>query len=144
MSVQAMEQVLARSSNPDILELNDIPPEVWAALRTAVPVRGSSLSGNISRSSSFAEARENQGSGQSSPMDDSPTHIISTPLFLPGSSNEDQNSTSYHPQSLEVEGPSPHVIGNQQHPISVHSSSVSDQRSITDTPCKRTCLTQCT
>jgi hypothetical protein len=58
MSVQAMEHVLARSSDPNNLELNDIPPEVWAALRTAVPVRGSSLSDNISRSSSFAEARE--------------------------------------------------------------------------------------
>ncbi|KAN0133602.1 hypothetical protein V8E53_008590 [Lactarius tabidus] len=132
MSVQAMEQVLARSSNPDSLELNDIPPEVWAALRTAVPARGSSLSGNITRSSSFAEAREYQGSGHSSPMDDSPTHMTTTPLFLPGSSNEGLNSTSYHPQSLEVEGSPPHVIGDQQHPISVSSSSVSDQRSITD------------
>ncbi|KAN0136415.1 hypothetical protein V8E53_005783 [Lactarius tabidus] len=122
MSVQAMEHVLAQSLDPNNLELNDIPPEVWAALRTAVPVRGSSLSDNITRSSSFAEARDNEGSGESSPMDDSPTHVASTPLFLPGSPNEGHISTPYHPQSLEGGGPSPHVIGNQQHPIFIGNS----------------------
>jgi hypothetical protein len=53
-SVQAMEQVLGQSSDPNNLELNDVPQEVWAALCTAVPVRGSTLGASISRSSSFS------------------------------------------------------------------------------------------
>jgi hypothetical protein len=85
MSLQAMEQVLAQSSAPENLELNDVPPEVWAALCTVVPARGSTLTESISCSSSFAEARDNNHSGASSPMDDSPTNIITMPLFLPGS-----------------------------------------------------------
>ncbi|KAN0134123.1 hypothetical protein V8E53_008060 [Lactarius tabidus] len=109
MSVQAMEQVLGRSSDPDNLELNDVPPEVWAALRTAVPARGSTLSESISCLTSFAEARDNNRSGASSPMDNSLT-TANIPLFLPGSSNEGQLSTSYHPQSLEVEDQLPHNV----------------------------------
>ncbi|KAN0130021.1 hypothetical protein V8E53_012175 [Lactarius tabidus] len=120
MSVQAMEQVLAQSSDLNSLELNDVPPEVWAALRTAVPARGSTLTNSISRSSSFVAARNNIGSGASSPMDDSPTHMAHTPLFLPGTSNEEHSSSSYHPQSLEVGEHPTHVLGDQLHPISVH------------------------
>jgi hypothetical protein len=130
MSIQAMEQVLADSSGPDNLELNNIPPEVWAALRTAVPARGSSLSETISHSSSFVEARDNTRLGASSPMDDSPTNV-NTPLFLAGSSSEGQISLSYHLQSLEVEDLIPHVSGTQQHPISVYSSIDSDHQAIT-------------
>jgi hypothetical protein len=122
MSIQAMERVLNQSANPDNLELNDVPPEVWAALCTAVPTRGSTLNNSISRSSSFAEARESVQSGASSPMDNLPTHANATPLFLAGSSQEGQLSASYHLQSIEVEGPLPHVIGDQEHPISVASS----------------------
>ncbi|KAN0136742.1 hypothetical protein V8E53_005512 [Lactarius tabidus] len=133
MSIHAMERVLAQSLEPNELELNDVPPEVWAALCTAVPVKGSSLNNSISRSSSFTEARESIHSGKSSPMDDSPTHTnnANLPLFLPGSSSLGQLSASYHPQSLEVEGPLPHVIGNQQHPISVNSSNTPDHQAIT-------------
>jgi hypothetical protein len=131
MLIQAMEQVLARSTDPNNLELNDVPPEVWAALHTAVPARGSTLNEAISHSSSFAEARESHGSGASSPMDDSPTHAVNTPLFLARSSTEGQLSVSYHPQSLEVEGHLPHAIGDQSHPISIHSSNTSDHQAIT-------------
>ncbi|KAN0138338.1 hypothetical protein V8E53_003801 [Lactarius tabidus] len=69
MSIQAMEHVLNQSTNPNELELNDVPQEVWAALRTAVP-------------------------------------------------------------SIEAEGPLLHAIGDQEHPISVHSSA-SDRHAIT-------------
>jgi hypothetical protein len=132
MSIQAMEQVLNHSVNPNNLELNDVPQEVWAALRTAVPARGSTLNDSISRSSSFAEARESIGSGASSPMDDSPTHAnVTTPLFLAGSSTHGQHSASYHPQSIEAEGTLPHVIGDQSHPISVHSLTTPDHQAIT-------------
>ncbi|KAN0134793.1 hypothetical protein V8E53_007392 [Lactarius tabidus] len=134
MSIQAMERVLAQSSAPNELELNDVPPEVWAALCTAVPVRGSALNDSISRASSFAEAREPIQSGKLSPMDDSPTHTDNAnlpPLFLPGSSSHGQLSASYHPQSLEVEGPLPHEIRNQQYPISIVSSNASDHQAIT-------------
>ncbi|KAN0133614.1 hypothetical protein V8E53_008561 [Lactarius tabidus] len=130
MSIQAMEHVLNQSTNPNELELNDVPPEVWAVLRTAVPVRGSTLENSISRASSFAEARESTGSGASSPMDDSPTHANTTPLFLAGSSTDKHLSISYHPQSIKAEGPLPHAIGDQEHPISVHSSA-SDRHAIT-------------
>ncbi|KAN0130440.1 hypothetical protein V8E53_011703 [Lactarius tabidus] len=122
MSIHAMEQVLAQSSAPNNLELNDVPPEVWAAPRSAVPVRGSSLNDSISRSSSFAEARESIQSGASSPMDNLPTNIVNTPLFLAGSSSEGQLSTSYHPQSIEAVDNLLHVIGDHNHPISVYSS----------------------
>jgi hypothetical protein len=114
-SVIAMEHVLAQSSALNKLELEDVPPEVWAALRVAVPVRGSSIHDSISRTSSFAEARE---SGQSSPMDDSPTNVA-PPLFLPGSSGSEQLSASYHPQSIKVEDRNSYVIGDHDHPISV-------------------------
>ncbi|KAN0133382.1 hypothetical protein V8E53_008822 [Lactarius tabidus] len=129
-SVQAMEQVLAHSSTPDNLELNDIPPEVWAALRTAVPARGSTLSDTISCASSFTEARDNSRSGASSPMDNSPTNA-NTPLFLAGSSSEGQLSLSYHPLSLEATEQLPHGSGTHQHPISVQSSIASDHQAIT-------------
>jgi hypothetical protein len=122
MSIHAMEQVLAQSSAPNNLKLNDVPPEVWAAPRSAVPVRGSSLNDSISRSSSFAEARESIQSGASSPMDNLPTNIVNTPLFLAGSSSEGQLSTSYHPQSIEAVDNLLHVIGDHNHPISVYSS----------------------
>ncbi|KAN0141436.1 hypothetical protein V8E53_000681 [Lactarius tabidus] len=105
--------------------------QVWAALRAAVPVRGSSINYSISRSLSFAEARESIRSGASSPMDNLLTHASNMPLFLAGSTSEGQLSASYHPQSIEVENQLPHVIGDQQHPISVHSSSVSDHQAIT-------------
>jgi hypothetical protein len=131
MSIQAMEQVLNQSANPNNLELSDVPPEVWAALRTVVPARGSTLNNSISRSSSFAEARDSIQSGASSPMDDLPTHANVTPLFLASSSTEGQLSASYHPQSIEVEGPLPHVIGHQDHPISVSSSNTSHHQAIT-------------
>ncbi|KAN0135979.1 hypothetical protein V8E53_006140 [Lactarius tabidus] len=131
MSIQAMEQVLRQSTNPSALKLNDVPPEVWVALCTAVPARGSTLNDSISCSSSFAEARESNGSGASLPMDDSPTHANTTPLFLAGSSMAGQLSTSYHPQSIEVEGPLLHVIGDQGHLISVHSSNTSNHQAIT-------------
>jgi hypothetical protein len=131
MSVQAMEGVINHSTNSNALELNDIPQEVWAALRTAVPARGSTLNEAISCSSSFAEARDSTGSGASSPMDDSPAHANVTPLFLIRSSTQELHSASYHPQSIEVEGPSPNVIGDQGHPISVHSSSTPDHQAIT-------------
>ncbi|KAN0140656.1 hypothetical protein V8E53_001483 [Lactarius tabidus] len=121
-SVQAMEQVLAQSSAPNQLELSDIPPEVWATLRVAVPTKGSSIHDSISRASSFAEVRDPIRSANSSPMDDSPTNPP-FPLFLPGSSGSDQPSVSYHPQSLEVDSPLPHAIGNHSNPIYVHSSS---------------------
>ncbi|KAN0142041.1 hypothetical protein V8E53_000503 [Lactarius tabidus] len=131
MLVQAMEGILNQSANSDALELNNIPQEVWAALRTAVPARGSSLNEAISRSSLFAEARESTGSGASLPMDNSPAHANITPLFLARSSIQEQHSASYHPQSIEVEGPLPHVIGDQGHPISVHSSITPDHQAIT-------------
>ncbi|KAN0139706.1 hypothetical protein V8E53_002368, partial [Lactarius tabidus] len=123
-----MEQVLAQSSAPNNLELNDVPPEVWAALCTAVPARGSTLNETISRSSSFAEAREPIQSGASSPMDDTPVHVANTPLFLPGSSGDSQLSVSYHPQSIEANSPSPHVIGNHLHPITISSASYGSNR----------------
>ncbi|KAN0135509.1 hypothetical protein V8E53_006788 [Lactarius tabidus] len=130
MSIQAMEQVLAQNSTPDNLELNDVPPEVWAALCTAVPARGSTLNESISCSSSFAKARETVRSNASLPMDDSPTQGGNTPLFLPGSSGEGQLSVSYHPQSIEANSPSPHVIGDQQHPITISSASYGSNREI--------------
>jgi hypothetical protein len=88
MSIRAMEQVLAQSSVPNELEINDVPPEVWAALRAAVPTWGSTINEAISCTPSFAEARDSARSNASSPMDDSPTSN-NPPLFLPGSSGED-------------------------------------------------------
>ncbi|KAN0139521.1 hypothetical protein V8E53_002637 [Lactarius tabidus] len=107
-SVRAMEQVMAQSANPDELELADVPPEVWAALRVAVPTKGSSINDSISRASSFAEARDSIRSANSSPMDDSPTNPLPL-LFLPGSSGSEQLSASYHPQSIEADSQLPHV-----------------------------------
>ncbi|KAN0141041.1 hypothetical protein V8E53_000797 [Lactarius tabidus] len=123
-----MEQVLAQSLAPDELELNDVPPEVWAALCTAVPARGSTLNETISCSSLFAEARESIHSGTSSPMDTSPTNVATTPLFILGSSDEGQLSVSYHPQSIKTDTPPPHVIGNHLHLIMVSSASYGSNR----------------
>ncbi|KAN0133885.1 hypothetical protein V8E53_008317 [Lactarius tabidus] len=128
MSINAMEQVLARSSAPNDLEVNDVPPEVWAALRTAVPTRGSTVNEAISCTPSFAQARDSVQSNASSPMDDSPTHN-NPPLFLP-SSRENQLSMSYHPQSIDINSPSPHVIGDHAHPISISSASHGSNREI--------------
>ncbi|KAN0131771.1 hypothetical protein V8E53_010422, partial [Lactarius tabidus] len=125
-AVNAMEQIAAQSSAPNELELSDVPPEVWAALRVAVPTKGSSINDTISRASSFAEARDSIRSANSSPMNDSPTNPT-LPLFLPGTSGSDQFSASYHPQSIEAASQEPHVIGDQQHPIYVHSSSPRDE-----------------
>ncbi|KAN0136092.1 hypothetical protein V8E53_005952 [Lactarius tabidus] len=128
-SIRAMEQILVQSSAPNELEINDVPPEVWAVLRTAVPTRGSTINEAISRTPSFAEARDSTQSNASSPMDDSPTSN-NPPLFLPGSSGEDQLSVSYHPQSIETNSPLPHVIGDQAHPISISSASFESNREI--------------
>jgi hypothetical protein len=126
--VQAMEQVLNQSLAPDNLKLNNVPLEVWAALCTAVLARGSTLGNTISCSSSFAEARDNIQSGTSSPMDNSPTCIDIPPLFLPGSSGEEQQSAMFQPQSSEATGTTTHVIGNQLHPITVSSASYGSNR----------------
>ncbi|KAN0136211.1 hypothetical protein V8E53_006071 [Lactarius tabidus] len=126
-SVRVMEQVMAQSENPNELDLTDVPPEVWAALRVAVPSKGSTINESISRASSFAEARDSIRSANSSPMDDSPTNPL-PPLFLPGSSGSEQLSASYHPQSIEADSQRPHVIGDHQHPIYVHSSSPKDEQ----------------
>jgi hypothetical protein len=127
-SVIAMERVLAQSSAPNELELNDVPPEVWATLRVAVPLKGSSIHDSISRASSFAEARDSIHSANSSPMDDLPTNPLPPPLFLPGSSGSEQPSRSYHPASLEATSQQTHVIGDHLHPIYVHSSSPKDEQ----------------
>ncbi|KAN0141595.1 hypothetical protein V8E53_000057 [Lactarius tabidus] len=126
-SVLAMERIVAESSNPADLELADIPPQVWAALRVAVPSKGSSIHDSISRASSFAEARDSIRSAESSPMNESPTNGP-LPLFLPGSSGNEQLSTSYHPESIEVASPQQQVIGDHQNPIYVHSSSPGTER----------------
>ncbi|KAN0131518.1 hypothetical protein V8E53_010626 [Lactarius tabidus] len=128
MSIRAMEQVLAQSSAPNELEISDVPPEVWAALHSAVPTWGSTINEVISRTPSFTEVRESARSNASSPIDDSPTHANNTPLFLPGSSGENQLSMSYHLQSIEANSPSPHTIGNQAHPISISSASYGSNR----------------
>ncbi|KAN0129433.1 hypothetical protein V8E53_012765 [Lactarius tabidus] len=126
-AVTAMEQVAAQSSAPNELELADVPPEVWAALRVAVPTKGSTIDNSISRAPSFTEARDSIHSAHSSPMDDSPMNPT-LPLFLPGSSGSDQLSVSYHPQSIEADSQRPHAIGDQHHPIYVHSSSLRDEQ----------------
>ncbi|KAN0132477.1 hypothetical protein V8E53_009736 [Lactarius tabidus] len=126
-SVQAMEQVLAQSSNPAGLELADVPPQVWAALRVAVPSKGSSIHDSISRASSFAEARDSIRLANSSPMNKSPTHA-QPPLFLPGSSGNEQLSTSYHPESIEADSQQQQMIGDHLNPIYVHSSSPGTER----------------
>ncbi|KAN0135287.1 hypothetical protein V8E53_006852 [Lactarius tabidus] len=126
-SVHAMEQVLAQSSNPAGLELADVPPQVWAALRVAVPSKGSSIHDSISRASSFAEARDSIRSANLSPMNKSPTNAP-LPLFLPGSSGNEQLSTSYHPESIKADSLQQQAIGDHLNPIYVHSSSLGTER----------------
>jgi hypothetical protein len=126
-SVQAMEQVLAQSSNPAGLELADVPPQVWAVLRVAVPSKGSTIHDSISRAPSFAEARDSIRSANSSPMNESLTNGP-LPLFLPGSSGNEQYSTLYHPESIEAASLQRQAISDQLNPIYVHSSSPGTER----------------
>jgi hypothetical protein len=76
---------IASHNDAFTLPVSAVPPEVWAALRTAIPSQGSRLSSIVASSPAFSTARVSV-SGNSSPMDDSPTNTP-LPLFLEASSS---------------------------------------------------------
>jgi hypothetical protein len=78
----------ANHSDISTLPIASVPPEIWAALRAAIPSQGSRLSSAVASSPAFSTARISV-SGNSSPMDDSPTNTALPPLFLEASSSID-------------------------------------------------------
>jgi hypothetical protein len=76
---------IAAHNDASTLPVSAVPPEVWAALRSAIPSQGSRLSSIVASSPAFSTARVSV-SGNSSPMDDSPTNTPFPPLFLEASS----------------------------------------------------------
>ncbi|KAN0135120.1 hypothetical protein V8E53_007011, partial [Lactarius tabidus] len=87
-SIAIMEAV-ATHTDANTLPVASVPPEIWAALRAAIPSQGSRLSSIVASSPAFSIARVSN-SGSSLPMDDSP---INTPLppppFLEASASRD-------------------------------------------------------
>jgi hypothetical protein len=86
-SIEIMENI-ARHNDANTLPVASVPPEIWAALRAAIPSQGSRLSSAVTSSPAFSTART-PASGNSSPMDDSPTNTPLPPLFLEASTSRD-------------------------------------------------------
>jgi hypothetical protein len=84
-SIGIMETI-ANSTDAPTLPVAAVPPEIWAALRAAIPSQGSRLSSAVASSPAFSTARTTN-SGSSSPMDASPTNMALPPLFLEASSS---------------------------------------------------------
>jgi hypothetical protein len=86
-SIEIMEQI-GNHTDISTLPVAAVPPEVWAALRAAIPSQGSRISSVVASSPVFSTARITQ-LGDSSPMDDSPTGTPLPPLFLEASASQD-------------------------------------------------------
>ncbi|KAN0137679.1 hypothetical protein V8E53_004504 [Lactarius tabidus] len=86
-SIEIMDNI-AKHNDANTLPVASVPPEIWAALRAAIPSQGSRLSSAVARSPSFSTART-PASGNSSPMDDSPINMPPPPLFLEASTSRD-------------------------------------------------------
>ncbi|KAN0128913.1 hypothetical protein V8E53_013286 [Lactarius tabidus] len=84
-SISIMEQI-GQHTDISTLPVASVPPEIWAALRAAIPSQGSRLSSVVTSSPAFSTARISV-SGNSSPMEDSPTNTAPPPLFLEASSS---------------------------------------------------------
>ncbi|KAN0142038.1 hypothetical protein V8E53_000500 [Lactarius tabidus] len=86
-SIAIMENI-ANHTDANTLPVTAVPPEIWAALRAAIPSQGSRLSSAVASSPAFSTARPDV-SGSSSPMDDSPINTPLPPLFLEASTSRD-------------------------------------------------------
>jgi hypothetical protein len=86
-SISIMENIGAHTDIAT-LPVAAVPPEVWAALRAAIPTQGSRLSSTVTRSPAFSTARS-LISRTSSPMEDSPTNTPLPPLFLEASTSQE-------------------------------------------------------
>jgi hypothetical protein len=101
-SIAIMENIV-NHNDVSMLPVAAVPLEIWAALRAAIPSQGSRLSSAVASSPAFSTARITV-SGNSSPMDDSPTNTPLPPLFLEATSS--------------IENPTPN---NEDNPIWVSS-----------------------
>ncbi|KAN0130662.1 hypothetical protein V8E53_011555 [Lactarius tabidus] len=101
-SISIMENI-GNHTDLATLQVAAVLPEVWAALRAAIPSQGSRLSSAVASSPAFSTACVTT-SGTSSPMEDSPTNTPFPPLFLEA------------PTSQETPGPN-----NEANPIWVSS-----------------------
>jgi hypothetical protein len=101
-SIGIMEDIAERT-DATTLPVAAVPPEIWAALRAAIPSQGSRLSSIVANSPAFSTARITD-SGSSSPMDDSPINMPLPPLFLKATALRDTPSTmrttrsGFHPE----------------------------------------------
>jgi hypothetical protein len=82
-----MENIV-NHTDTSTLPVAAVPPEVWAALRAAIPSQGSRLSSAVANSPAFSNARVTS-TGSSSPMEDSPTNTPFLPLFLEASTSQE-------------------------------------------------------
>ncbi|KAN0130457.1 hypothetical protein V8E53_011720 [Lactarius tabidus] len=86
-SIAIMEN-MGKHTDLSTLPVAAVPPEIWAALRAAIPSQGSHISSAVTSSPAFSKARATV-SGDSSPMDDSPTGMPLPPIFLEASTLQD-------------------------------------------------------
>ncbi|KAN0133374.1 hypothetical protein V8E53_008814 [Lactarius tabidus] len=86
-SIAIMENI-ANHTDPSMLPVAAVPPEIWAALRAAIPSQGSCISSAVASSPAFSTVQVT-ASGDSLPMDDSPTNTPLPPLFLKASTLQD-------------------------------------------------------
>jgi hypothetical protein len=121
-SIGIMENI-GTHTDLSTLPVAAIPPEIWAALRAAIPSQGSCLSSVVASSPAFSIARVTT-SGNSSPMEDSPTDRPLPPLFLEASTSRDTPlNNEANPIWVSSGDETPHdnrqVISNHMHSFSV-------------------------
>ncbi|KAN0138735.1 hypothetical protein V8E53_003723 [Lactarius tabidus] len=121
-SIGIMEAI-ANRTDANNLPVASVPPEIWAALRAAIPSQGSRLSSAVASSPAFSTARITN-SGSSSPMDDSPTNTALPPLFLEASTSRDTPlNNEENPIWVSSRDETPHdnrrVVADHMHSFSI-------------------------
>ncbi|KAN0129581.1 hypothetical protein V8E53_012577 [Lactarius tabidus] len=111
-SIGIMENIAA-NTDASTLPVGAVPPEIWAALRTAIPSQGSRLSSIVASSPAFSTARISV-SGNSSPMDDSPSNTPLPPLFLEASSSIEPPSLNNEDNPIWISSGDETPHGNHQ------------------------------
>ncbi|KAN0135502.1 hypothetical protein V8E53_006781 [Lactarius tabidus] len=99
---------ITNHTNAATLLVQAVPPEIWAVLRAAIPSQGSRLSSAVASSPAFSTACITE-SGNSSPMDDSPTNTPLPALFLEASPSQDTLNNEANPIWVSSGDETPHA-----------------------------------
>jgi hypothetical protein len=121
-SIAIMENI-GKHTDISMLPVATVPLEIWAALRAAIPSQGSQISSVVASSPAFLTAQVTV-SGNSLPMDDSPTGTPLPPLFLKASTSQvTPLNNEANPIWVSSGDEAPHVnqqvLGNCMHSFSI-------------------------